>query len=252
MLLTYEGEITNQRLREKFGVSSVQASRILGSYRNAYPYNTQIFKGQGRGHYVPTTQFKPEITDLSVDAYFLSVKEGLSHVQITDTQTDFTNVDPAFFRVVHSAMNHCSAARIIYRSMNNPDGLERVIHPQAFVFAGRRWHVRAFDERTKEHRDFNLARIWHAESASKSTDTPKDFDWEEVVHLELRAHPSLLPKQQQLIRDELFRGAAGRRLTTKRALIKYILRDLEVAENPETQQPPEYQIFLLRIDSVKR
>ncbi len=251
MLLAYEGEITNQRLREKFGVTSVQASRVLASYREAYPSNTQTLKGQGRGRYAPTTRFKPEIASLSIEAYFRSVKDQVTHVKLEETQRDFTNVDPALFRVIHSAMNQEAASRIIYRSMNNPDGIERIIHPLAFVFAGRRWHVRGYDELTEEHRDFNLARIFHAESAPKDVETPTDINWEEKVQLELRPHPSLNEGQAKLIRDELFKGAIGRRITTRRALIRYVLRDLEVAENPEVQRPPEFQIYLFRTEPLR-
>ena len=251
MLLAYEGEITNQRLREKFGVTSVQASRVLASYRDAFPSNTQTLKGKGRGRYVPTARFKPEIANLSIEAYFRSVKDRVAHVRVEETQRDFTNVDPALFRVIHSAMDQGAASRIIYRSMNNPDGIERIIHPLAFVFAGRRWHVRGFDELTEQHRDFNLARISCAESAPKGVETPTDINWEEKVQLELRPHPSLTEGQEKLIRDELFKGAIGRRITTRRALIRYVLRDLEVAENPEVQHPPEFQIYLFRTESLR-
>ena len=132
--------------------------------------------------------------------------------------------------------------------MTHPDGITRVIHPLAFVFAGRRWHVRAFDEMSGEHRDFNLARIKQADNAPKSVPTPIDSDWDDLVHLQLRPHPKLNPSQEQLIRDELFNGAAGRQVTTRRALITYILRELEVAENPDTQQPPDYQLYLYRAE----
>lgn len=251
MLLAYEGEITNQRLREKFGVTSVQASRVLALYRDAFPSNTETLKGQGRGRYVPTARFKPEIANLTIEAYFRSVKDQATHAKVEMTQRDFTNVEPALFRVIHSAMNQGSASRITYRSMNHPDGIERVVHPEAFVFAGRRWHVRGFDELSEQHRDFNMTRISSAEPAPKNIDTPIDVDWEEKVQLELRAHPSLTEGQKQLIRDELFKGAIGRRITTRHALVRYVLRDLEVAENPEVQHPPEFQIYLFRTESLR-
>lgn len=248
LLLAYEGLVTNQRLREKFGISSVQASRILASYRKAYPRNISQLTGEGRGRYAPTPRFAPAVTTLSIDQYFHAVASTSEHVQMEDVRQDFTYVDPQKFRTIHSAVNTGSAVQMIYRSMNHPDGLERVIHPRAFVFAGRRWHVRAFDEATKEHRDFNIARIWLADLAQKSVETPTDLDWDEYVHLQLRPHPLLNPAQEQLIRDELFKGAAGRRVTTRRALTKYVLRELEVAEDPEVQRPPDYQLYLYRTE----
>ncbi len=248
LVLAYEGLLTNQRLREQFGISSVQASRILASYRKAYPHNISQLTGEGRGRYTPTTRFAPEVATLSVDRYFHAAAKTSVHIQMENVRQDFTHVDPQKFRTIHSAMSTFSAAKMLYRSMNHPEGQERVIHPRAFVFAGRRWHVRAFDEATGEHRDFNLARIWQVDSAQKSVETPTDSDWDEYVHLQLRPHPLLNPAQEQLIRDELFRGAAGRRVTTRRALTKYVLRELEVAEDPELQRPPNYQLYLYRTE----
>lgn len=248
LVLAYEGLLTNQRLREKFGISNVQASRILASYRKMYPHNISLFSGEGRGKYVPTARFTPEVATLNVDRYFRVAADTSALVQMEDVRQDFTHVDPDKFRLVHSAISKDSAVQILYRSMNHPEGQERVIHPRAFVFAGRRWHVRAFDEATGEHRDFNLARIWQVDSAVKSVETPTDSEWNEYVNLLLRPHPLLSPAQEQLIRDELFKGAAGRSVTTRRALTKYVLRELEVAENPEVQRPPEYQLYLYRIE----
>ena len=248
LVLAYEGLLTNQQLREQFCISSVQASKILASYRQAHPDNIQHLKGKGRGRYAPTPHFEPAYATLSVDQYFHAVAKSSAHIQMEDARHDFTQVDPQKFRIIHLAMSSDSAVQIIYRSMNNPNGRERVIHPLAFVFAGRRWHVRAFDEDSNEHRDFNLARIWQVDSIQKSIDTPRDLDWEEHIHLQLRAHPLLNPDQEQLIRDELFKGAAGRSVKTRRALIKYVLRELEVAENPEVQRPPNYQLYLYRIE----
>ena len=248
LLLAFEGLVTNQRLREKFGISSVQASRILASYRRAYPRNISQVIGEGRGRYAPAPRFAPEIATLNIDRYFRAITCNNEQIQMEDIRQDFTYVDPVKFRVVHSAVSTRSAVQTIYRSMNNPEGMERVIHPRAFAFAGRRWHVRAYDEASGEHRDFNLARIQQVDPTKKNLETPTDSDWEEHVHLLLRPHPLLNPAQEQLIRDELFQGAAGRRVTTRRALVAYVLRDLEVAENSDVQRPPDYQLYLSRIE----
>ncbi len=239
--------ITNARLREQFGVSNVQASRILASYRLAFPQNLEIIRGESRGRYGPSTRFKPGAAGLSVDRYFQIALKSNIPISFEDTRYDFTNVDPKTFRMIHSAISNENALEIKYRSMNNPNGLERIIHPLAFAFAGRRWHVRAFDETTSEHRDFNLARIDSVKSVNTNIIPPADKDWNEIVELQLRPHPDLSPDQKQLIRDELFSGASGRNVSTRKALIKYVLRELEVAEDPLKQQPPEYQIYLYRL-----
>ncbi|ENM3824294.1 WYL domain-containing protein [Vibrio cholerae] len=248
MVLAYEGLITNQQLREKFNITNVQASRILTSYREAFPDNVMKKEGFGRGQYLPTERFVPECAHLTIDRYFQLTRTTPSSVNVEYTQHDFTDTPPELFRTIHSAMKKKEAVKILYRSMNHPDGIERIIHPHAFVFAGRRWHVRAFDEHTTEYRDFNLARVWLVEGGVKKSKAPSDTSWEKIVSLEIRAHPSLSTTQEKLIRDELFNGAIGRRVTTRHALVPYVLRELEVAEDPEVQQPPEYQVYLYHLD----
>ena len=82
-------------------------------------------------------------------------------------------------------------------------------------------------------------------------ETPTDINWEEKVQLELRPHPSLTEGQAKLIRNELFKDAIGRHITARRALIRYVSRDLEVAEDPDVQRPPEFQIYLFRAESLR-
>ena len=248
LVVAYEGLVTNRRLREQFGISNVQASRILTAYRKANPRNLSPVSGEGRGRYAPTSRFAPAVANLSVDRYFSLAARTDTSVQKEDVRQDFTEVDPRTFREIHTAMTSGDAILAVYRSMAHPDGRERVLHPRAFVFAGRRWHLRAFDEESGEHRDFNLARFQKVKPTKKRQTTPKDSDWEDQVYLLLRPHPLLTPAQERLIRDELFRGATGRRVATRRALIPYVLKELEVAEDPDAQRPPNYQLYLYRID----
>lgn len=246
LILAYEGLLTNQRLREKFDISSVQASRVLASYREIYPDNISQVKGQGRGRYAPTAKFIPGIATLTIDRYFQVATLG-ENAGVEDVRKDFTLVAPHIFRAIHAVVG-AGAVQIIYRSMNHPKGIERIIHPKAFVFAGRRWHVRAYDENTGEHRDFNLSRIIKVAPALKKVETPIDVDWEEHVNLLLQPHPLLSVDQEMLIKDELFNGAAARSIKVRRALVQYTLRELEVAVDLNTQQPPEYQLYLYRIE----
>lgn len=248
LVLAYEGLVTNQRLREQFDISNVQASRILAAYRRANPRNLSLLSGEGRGRYAPTSRFVPAVATLSIDRYFAVAARTNTYIPKVDVRQDFTQVDPRTFREIHTAVTTGSALQAVYRSMAHPDGRERVLHPRAFVFAGRRWHLRAFDEDTGEHRDFNLARFQKVQATQKRVVTPKDLDWEEQVNLLVRPHPLLTPAQERLIRDEIFGGATGRRVTTRRALISYVLKELEVAQNPDEQRPPDYQLYLYRIE----
>jgi predicted DNA-binding transcriptional regulator YafY len=221
------------------------------SYRESYPENIMKIEGEGRGRYEVTQSFVPKIAKLSIDLYFHLTAQTNTNIQIEYVRQDFTFVDPKKIRVLHNAVNNGTAVNMTYRSMNHPKGLKRTIHPCVFVFAGRRWHVRGFDELTREFRDFNLSRISQIEASNKKVKTPIDLDWEELVDLMLKPHPSLTNDQEQLIRDEFFEGAAIKRVTTRRALINYTLRELEVAKNIKLQRPPEFQLYLYRSQKAK-
>jgi len=248
LVLAYEGILTNQRLRDRFGVSNVQSSRILSAYQQAHPDNIRAEGGKFRGRYVPDIHFTPAVARLNLDRYFHFAFDADGPVGMEDSGLDFTRANSSEFRILHSAISKQTAVRAIYRSMSHPEGRERVLHPLAFAFAGRRWHMRAFDELSAEHRDFNLSRLSHLTPADKRVKTPPDPDWDTFVSLTLVPHPHLSEPQQKLIRDELFDGTAARIVKTRRALVEYVLRELEVARDPQFQRPPEYQIFLRRIE----
>lgn len=248
LVLSYEGVLTNQRLREQFGIANVQASRVLSAYRDANPHNLVRLEGNGRGRYGPGMKFRPSSDGQTINRYFEVVEDPGTPIE--SVRFDFTQIDPLKFRAIHQAVTSAGCVRVVYRSMNHPNGRERTLHPHAFVWAGRRWHVRAFDEATSEHRDFNLSRIAEVEPFATTASPPPDAEWEQHVQLLLVPHPALSADQQRLIRDELFGGAAGRYVLTRRALMQYVLNDLEVAEDPESQMPPRHQIYLQRVEGA--
>jgi len=247
-ILAYEGIITNSRLREQFDVATVQASRVLAAYRQTFPRNIDVASGEGRGRYCITSRFSAEIAKLHIDRYFELVGRSHEGVPKEVVRYDFTNIAPEKFRVLNFAITSKSAICLNYRSMNHPDGKLRVIHPTAFVSAGRRWHIRAFDESTNSYRDFNLSRIAELKPSDKSIETPDDTEWNTQVNLLLKPHPMLTPAQSKLIRDELFEGVSSRIIKTRKALMHYVIRELEVATEPEHQLPPNFQIYLHRVE----
>jgi predicted DNA-binding transcriptional regulator YafY len=70
----------------------------------------------------------------------------------------------------------------------------REIVPFALADSGLRWHVRAFDRRSGEFRDFVLARLADARivpGPSTITRSPtQDIQWNRITELELVPHPA--------------------------------------------------------------
>ena len=83
---------------------------------------------------------------------------------------------------------------IRYHSMSSGES-ERVIVPFALVDTGLRWHVRAFDRKSGEFRDFVVTRI---EAPTLLDEEPQanerpdnDIQWTRIVELDFVPHPRL-------------------------------------------------------------
>lgn len=98
---------------------------------------------------------------------------------------------------------------IRYHSMNSGES-ERVIAPFALVDTGLRWHVRAFDRKSGEFRDFVVTRIEAPalpDEQPKSNERPdNDIQWTRIVEdrgVGLGAAPaSSAPRSSDGLRDD--------------------------------------------------
>ncbi|GAA3923804.1 WYL domain-containing protein [Litoribacillus peritrichatus] len=252
LVLAYEGEISNARIRERFDLANVQASRIISSYKEAYPNNIELKSGKGRGNYSIGKDFIPMHSKLTIGNYFNTLSSEKVHCPFEKVEFDFTNIKPSTFRLLHQSISSKQTLNVFYRSMRQPEGSWRMIYPTAYVFAGKRWHIRAYDDDSQEYRDFNIARIEKIEPGIVVSELPPDEYWKSYVELTILPHPELSESQALLIRDELFSGAASRKVTTRKALVQYVIRELELATDLESDKPPHFQIYLHSEKLVER
>lgn len=247
--LAFEGGVTNRQIREHFGVSQVQASRIIRRFRDTRP--GQMEPLAGRGSYQRGPRFRWNEGAGAIGSYLATWQGGDKNAMVYRPNLDFTRVDPKIARpIVQSVLRGCGVD-VLYRSMTHPDGQRRRLFPHAFAFAGRRWHMRALAEDVGEFRDFNIARV--AEADLTDTVRPvaaQDVEWMTWVDMHIHAHPDLSWEQSKVIRDEFFAGTSGRIVRTRQAMQNYVLRELEVASDPASQKPPEYQLALYSVSPV--
>jgi predicted DNA-binding transcriptional regulator YafY len=145
-------------------------------------------------------------------------------------------------RAIHAK---CSVA-IHYHSVSSGES-DRVILPFALVDSGLRWHVRAFDRKTAEFRDFVITRI---EAPQMLDESPKvgerpgdDTQWTRIVEVELVPHPDQ-PRPEITVRDyDLTDGALMLKL--RAATAGYMLRRWSVDCSPDHRlRGPEYRLWL--------
>lgn len=252
-LLLWEGQIDNPRVRSVLDVQNVQASRILTDYAEQYPEN--IVRTSPRAPYAASASLKPSLSFGSIDEYLalLRATDGLD-ARIEDARVDFSEPQPRIFATILQACQQRLGVTISYRSMTTPREKRRLIYPHSIVRAGRRWHTRAWCTERRDYRDFVIGRI---RTAASSTDPPpakrgEDVAWNIKVPLIIAAHPALTVEQAGVIRDEYFSGAVSRRLIVRSCLLSYVIQDVRAAVDPKREIPPEFQLIVSNVDTVRR
>src|SRR5690606_3274743 len=119
--------------------------------------------------YRPAPTFEPKVTSGAADDYLhlLSRNQELHHtfeqlpLQTANTdvvQVPIRNVKPEVIRALVTAARTGRRVEVDYVSLQNPSREGRIIAPHTLVYAGSRWHVRAFCEKNSDFRDFEIGR----------------------------------------------------------------------------------------------
>ena len=256
LLLKWEGQVGNARLRELFGIQLNRASQWIREFREFQPTWTEwnsISKT-----YRPTFQFYKDkgVSDAASLSQYLTLV-GLPYSTKNENQNvvvsafpEITTPNPKFFSTLSIAARLGRDVEITYSSMGEPKPHTRVISPHSIVRAGPRWHVRAFSELNQQFRDYTLGRISGAKLLDQSSkfSIKDDKDWLTEVNVRLIAHPELNVEQANVIRLEYFANTSARVTVCRGPLVNYFIKDVGAAINIEKQKPPEY---FLAIENVK-
>ena len=249
----WEGGISNARLRDLTGLHTVQVSRLIASYLEA---NSEHFEHEPSAK---RYRWKSGATStVSLDEY-LSIFVALQRqgkeaaAFIHEVRVDLTEIPPPVYAILNEACASSKAVEIGYRSMTNPKGLKRVIEPHSLVHVGRRWHVRAWCRLRGRFSDFNLGRIRSASLLDEPAQhTSVDDDgWSRLVSIRIAPHRLLTSDQAEVVKAELFGGAAKWVVQARSCLVAYVIQELRAATDPGVQRPPDYQIEVANASDLK-
>lgn len=252
-LILWEGELSNERIRDLLGVKPVYASRLLSGLMKLLTGRAVRASAHAplKMHYVA----EEDQVRGSPDAYLhiLNWLPGVplnSDTGVIDVRRDLSLISPAIFSEIFQAIKRQQGLRISYKSMTHPLGTDRLVFPHALVRAPRRWHMRAWCTERSDFLDFTLGRIGAVKSDSTShpgvgKNRSQDLGWTKVVDLLIAPHPALSEDQKKMIAGEFFPGAASLRLKARECLAPYIVQDFRLATDWRRQVPPEYQLALL-------
>lgn len=234
------GEVRRQDLFSRFSIQAAAASRDLATYKDLMPGN--IDYDSKSKVYVRADLFRP-LFDFGASRVLTWLAQGYGDNEPTryrppipaEAATEISSPDLETLSVITRAIYRKTPIHITYRALTS--GMtSREIVPFALADNGRRWHVRAYDRRKGEFRDFVLARVADAffvDGAIADNERPdQDIQWNRVVELELVPHPANMRNPDTI--EAEYSMTDGRLVTRARAaLVGYMLRSWNVDCTPD-------------------
>ncbi|MFZ5757923.1 MAG: helix-turn-helix transcriptional regulator [Pseudomonadota bacterium] len=257
-LLLWEGRLNNARLRELFGLSSPRASVWIRELREARP-DWLSWEPRSRSFVATPAAYAAGSATASLERYIgiVGLSGGLEPFTSSNAlQAGFPALvtpPPEVFGPVNRATHAGVPIEILYMSLQHPEPHVRVIHPHSLVRTDQRWHVRAFCEKNRDFRDFNLSRIRQVRlrELERATPAAQDVAWHTLVQVRFVAHPELPDPQAKVIRMEYFSGAGSRVETCRAALVHYFVKSVQAAVEPTRQVPPDYVLAVFNAEELK-
>ena len=192
------GELRRQDLAERFGIQTAAATRDLALYKEMAPAN-MVYDSRAK-EYVVGTGFQP-LFDFSPERVLAWLAEGFgdgdpvsSRVGISCAiPTRLAQPDLDILSRITRAISRGCALRMTYHSVSSGRS-RRDIVPFALIDTGLRWHVRAFDRKSREFRDFVITRIQNPEvlddcAVEEHERSAEDAQWTRIVEVILVPHP---------------------------------------------------------------
>ena len=248
----FTGEIRRQDLIKRFGIQSAAASRDLALYKDLAPGNID-YDSKDKS-YVLGLDFRP-VFDFQPERVLLWLTQGFGDGEPirlnawvdSESPSRLTHPDMDVLASVTRAIHQKCPLGIEYHSISS-GRTEREIVPFALIDNGLRWHVRAFDRKSQEFRDFVITRIGRPIvlprlSVATHEISDQDIQWTRIVELELVPHPDQ-PRPEITEMDYGMRDGALR-MKLRAATAGYILRKWNVDCSPDhSLHGHEYRLWL--------
>ena len=252
--LYFFGEIGRPDLIERFGVAPAGATRDLALYREIAPQNI-TFDGSNKIYRIGQA-FSPLFDHASqrvLSALALGFGDGvngptksLQPLLPCESPTALSNPKMDVLAPVCRAIHAKRPVAIRYHSMSSGES-ERVIVPFALVDTGLRWHVRAFDRKSGEFRDFVVTRMEAPtlldEEPQANERTDNDIQWTRIVELDFVPHPRL--ERPEIIKMDYGMTDGSIRMRVRAAVAGYMLLRWSVDCSPDHRLKEEqYRLWL--------
>ena len=251
--LYFLGELRRADVVERFETGPAGATRDIAQYREIAPENLDL--DQATKTYRPTPAFSPlfeHSPQRVLTALSQGFGEGIGDQLRPMVRCEFPNMlclpKMSVLAPITRAINRGKAVRLGYTSVDS-GWTERELVPLALVNIGTRWHVRAFDRKSREFRDFVFTRM---ETPTVLEDSPvlaeetseKDDQWNRIIELELVPHPKH-PRPEVVCLDYDLPPGGVLSVKVRAATAGYMLRRWTVDCSPDhSLEGLEYALWL--------
>jgi len=245
------GELKRQHLIERFEIQEAAASRDIALYKTLSTHNL-VYDASSR-LYKASESFE-SLFDPTAEHALIWVTKGLGDGEPRDTTPGITVDFPDqltwpkldILGHVTQAIHQKCPLQIDYESLNGAS--QRVIVPFSLVDNGLRWHVRGFDRKSGEFRDFVITRIRKAiplpdDAVAVHETSDQDIQWTRIVELTLIPHPDQPRPEVTLMDYAMVDGMLSLKL--RAATAGYTLRKWSVDCSPDhSLRGPEFRLWL--------
>jgi len=250
--LLFKGEANRADLVDRFSITPAQATKDFTQYRELAPANIR-YDEKLRTH-LRGDLFKP-LFDYDVVRTLATISQGygdgftgkLKPPLACEAPYHLNQPSLATVAKVTEAIHKAKPLAITYVSLSSGESRREIV-PHTLVDNGLRWHVRGFDRKSGEFRDFVLTRIKEATvveaSAIDEQETEsQDRQWNRFVELELVPHPRI--QHHEAIELDYGMDGGVMKVEIRAATAGYLLRQWHVDCSPaHTLTGPEYQLWL--------
>ncbi|CZF77166.1 hypothetical protein GCE9029_00048 [Grimontia celer] len=250
--LLFKGEAVRADLVDRFSIAAAQATKDFTLYRELAPSNIeydQKLKLHKRGE-----QFKP-LFDYDVVRTLATISQGygdgfngkVKPPLACEAPYHLNKPSLSLVSKVTEAIHKDKALRITYVSLSSGKTTREIV-PHTLVDNGLRWHIRGYDRKRGEFRDFVLTRIVSAnviESAvlNEVELETQDRQWNRFVELELVPHPRIQHSEAIELDYGMVNGVM--KVEVRAAVAGYLLRRWNVdCSLDHSQVGREYQLYL--------
>lgn len=250
--LYFTGMVTRSEIVSHFELGLAAATRDLKYYKDNAPDNMAYDNVEKK--YFITTQFKP-IFKHDARRTLIKLANNISDGfdSIGDTSFPIESPSPLnvpdidiIAKLSQAIINHKSIS-VIYTSLSSGSGARELV-PHSIVDNGLRWHLRAYDRKSKSFRDFVLTRITkvtiQAQTPSPEEDKLEDHQWMRMVPLQIIPHPNNV-KHPTAIKLDFGMEKGMLKVNVRAAMAGYLLRRWNVdCSESGSLSGPEYQLYL--------